>query len=126
MMLSRLKSEYLGWVILIGIGILVLEFLFFNNGIVFSLIIPIAMMYFGWKSMTNSSGKLLFWLGIFFLVINIFSMMTFKFLVLAIIIHFIIEYAQSKKMPTIIRPEIKSQEQKEEVLIEKKILVKSY
>lgn len=126
MMLTKMKSEYLGWVILVGLSILVLEFLFFDNGIVFSLVIPIVMMYYGWKSMTKSSGKLFFWLGLIFLILNVFSMMTFKFFVLAILIHFIIQFAQSKGKPEIIQPHIKEKLAKEELLFEKKPIFKNH
>lgn len=124
-MMSRLKSQYLSWAVLIGIVILVLEFLFFNNGIIFSLLIPIVMMYYGWKSMDKHSGKFLFLLGSFFLVLNIFSMMTFKFFILAVIIHVILQFAQSKGKPTIIHPEIKEDLPKEETVLGKQPIFKA-
>jgi lia operon protein LiaF len=103
-MLKKINSEYLSWIILIGAVILLMEVTFFDQGLIFSLFISIIMVYLGRKSMPKKRGKLLFWGGIVFLIINIFHMMTFRFLMLAIFIHFVIQFAQSKRAPNIVSP----------------------
>ncbi|CAG9607229.1 cell wall-active antibiotics response protein LiaF [Pseudoneobacillus rhizosphaerae] len=103
-MLKKITSEYISWIILIGAVILLVEVAFVNQGIIFSLFISIIMVYLGRKSMPKKRGKLLFWGGIVILIINIFHMITFRFLVLAIFIHFVIQYAQSKRAPNIVSP----------------------
>jgi lia operon protein LiaF len=103
-MLKKITSEYISWIILIGAVILLVEVAFVNQGIIFSLFISIIMVYLGRKSMPKKMGKLLFGGGILILIINIFHMITFRFLVLAIFIHFVIQYAQSKRTPNIVSP----------------------
>ncbi|MBU8880473.1 cell wall-active antibiotics response protein [Bacillus sp. FJAT-29790] len=103
-MLNKVKSDYISWILLLGIVVLLLEFSFFNRGLIFSLLVDIGMIYIGRKRMPRTSGKILFWLGLIFLIISIFSMMTFKFFLLAILLHFLIQYAQSKRNPAHIRP----------------------
>ncbi|KAB2336044.1 cell wall-active antibiotics response protein [Cytobacillus depressus] len=105
-MINRVKSEYVSWILIIGIVVLFLEFSFFNRGLIFSLLVEVGMIYIGRKWMPRKSGKLLFWLGIIFLIISIFSMITLKFLLLAILIHFLIQYIQTKRNPAHIKPVI--------------------
>ncbi|MDQ0271506.1 cell wall-active antibiotics response protein LiaF [Cytobacillus purgationiresistens] len=106
-MYEKFKNDYMGWIFLVGIVVLFLEIVFFNHGVVFSLLLNAGMIYFGRKWMPKMTGKILFWLGIFLLIISILSMITFKFLLLAILIHFLIQFAQSKKNPQEIKPVIK-------------------
>ena len=98
-MLNKVKSEYVSWIVLLGIIVLLLEFFFFNRGLIFSLLVSIGMIYIGRKWMPKTSGKLLFWFGLIFLIINIFNMMTLKFFLLAILLHFFIQFVQSKRSP---------------------------
>lgn len=116
----KMNSDITKKAVLFGIVVLLLEVLFFNHGVIFSLLVAIGMIYFGRKKMPRQSGKLLFWLGIIFFVICIFGMMTFKFLLLAILIHFIIQYYQSKKTPQVVQPTIHKEEIIEEKIIETK------
>ena len=120
-MLNKVKSEYISWIFLLGIIILFLEFTFFNRGLIFSFLVNIGMIYFGRKWMAKTIGKLLFWLGIALLIISIFSMITVRFFLLAILVHFIIQFVQSKKKPAYIKPEIKEQSS---LVFEKESLIK--
>nr|WP_315362429.1 cell wall-active antibiotics response protein LiaF [Cytobacillus firmus] len=106
-MYTNNKSDYMSWIIILGIVFLFVEIAFFNSGVVFSLLVPIGMVYIGRKWMPKSSGKWLFWLGLIFLLINIFSMMTLKFFLLAILVHLLIQFWQSKKDPKRIQPDLK-------------------
>ncbi len=108
-MLNKVKSEYISWIFLIGIIILFLEFTFFNRGLIFSFLVNIGMIYFGKKWMPRTIGKLLFWSGIVFLIISIFNMITIRFFLLAILVHLIIQFAQSKRKPAHMQPEIKAE-----------------
>lgn len=117
----KMNSDYVNKAVLFGIVVLLLELAFFNRGVIFSLLVALGMVYIGRKRMPSSSGKLFFWSGIVFFTISVFNMMTFKFLLLAILIHLIMQYFQSKKEPKVIQPVIKEhEEQTEEILIEKK------
>ena len=118
-MFKNKKSDYLSWLVIIGIVILLLEILFFNRGLIFSLFIAGGMIYLGRKKAGKRLGKVLFIVGIIFFVLSIVNMMTFKFLLLAILLHFFIQYFQTKRQPQKIVPDIVSSEpaQLEETLI---------
>lgn len=105
-MLSKMKSEYISWILLVGSVVLFLEFAFFNRGLIFSLLIEVGMIYVGRKWMPRKLGKLLFWLGIAFLMITIVSMITIKFFFLALLIYFFVQFVQAKKNPVYLKPEI--------------------
>lgn len=119
-MLNKVKSEYVSWIVLLGIIVLLLEFFFFNRGLIFSLLVSIGMIYVGRKKMPKTSGKLLFWFGLIFLIINIFNMMTLKFFLLAILLHFFIQFVQSKRNPAHLKPIIKESSPS----IDKEIVIK--
>lgn len=108
-----MKSNYMSWTILIGIVVLLLEVSFFNSGLIFSLFISAAMIYIGRKYLPKKRGKLLFWGGLFFLVASIFSMITFRFFLIAILINFVIQFVQSKRKPKYVIPVIKTKENEE-------------
>ncbi|MEH7544449.1 MULTISPECIES: cell wall-active antibiotics response protein LiaF [Bacillaceae] len=118
-MFKNKKSDYLSWLVIIGIVILLLEILFFNRGLIFSLFIAGGMIYLGRKKAGKRLGKVLFIVGIIFFVLSIVNMMTFKFLLLAILLHIFIQFFQTKRQPKKIVPDIVSSEpaQSEETLI---------
>ncbi|MBO0960657.1 cell wall-active antibiotics response protein [Neobacillus sp. MM2021_6] len=118
-MFKNEKNDYIGWLVIVGIVILLLEILFFNRGLIFSLFISGGMIYLGRKKTGRRLGKLLFIGGIIFFVLSIVNMMTFKFLLLAILLHFFIQFLSSKKQPKKISPEIVTPEpaQQDETLI---------
>jgi len=109
-MFKNTKNDYVGWLVIIGIVILLLEILFFNRGLIFSLFISGGMIYLGRKRSGKKLGKLLFIGGIISFVLSIVNMMTFKFLLIAILLHFFIQFITSKKQPNKISPEISTQE----------------
>ena len=81
-LLNKLKSDYVSWIVLIGAFFLVIDVFFFNPGLIFSLIVAAGMIYLGKKRMPKKTGKFLYWLGIFFLVINAFNMLSIRFVLL--------------------------------------------
>ncbi|MEH7335378.1 cell wall-active antibiotics response protein LiaF [Neobacillus drentensis] len=98
-LLKNKKNEYTGWLVVIGAVVLLLEILFFNPGLIFSLFVSGGMIYLGRKWAGKKKGKVLFYGGIVFFAISILSMKTFKFLLFAILLHYIIQFYQSKKNP---------------------------
>ncbi|MFE8701416.1 cell wall-active antibiotics response protein LiaF [Cytobacillus sp. FJAT-54145] len=123
--MTKIKSDFISWALLIGIIVLLLEVSFFNRGLIFSLLVSIGMVYIGRKWMPRTSGKLLFWVGIIFFSISIFNMMTFKFFLLALLVHLLIQFAKSRKEPERIRPIVKEpniETKPEGTLIKKKPL----
>jgi lia operon protein LiaF len=109
-MFKNTKNDYLGWMFIIGVIILAMEILFFNSGLIFSLFISGGMIYLGRKRTGKKTGKILFIGGIIFFVLSIVNMMTFKFLLIAILLHFFIQFLNAKKHPKKITPEIISTE----------------
>jgi lia operon protein LiaF len=126
-MLKKVTSDYIRWMILISAGILLLEVTFFNRGIIFSLFISIVMVYLGRKAMPKKIGKLLFWGGVFFATASIFNMLTFRFLLMAILIYFVIKYAKSKRVPNLINPVVgmPTEQKPKEQIIQRKPLFKN-
>ncbi|WP_442598024.1 cell wall-active antibiotics response protein LiaF [Neobacillus sp. D3-1R] len=110
-MFKKTKSDYISWMMIIGAVILLLEVTFFNNGLIFSLFISSAMVYLGRKAMPQKFGKFLFWGGIIIFSASVFHMITFRFLLLAILIHFVIQFAGSKRNPKVYSPVVKMEEE---------------
>lgn len=124
-MKKNTKNDYTGWLVIIGVVVLLLEILFFNSGLIFSLLFSGGLIYYGRKKAGRKSGKWLFIAGIVSLVISVFSMMTFRFLLLAILLHLIIQYYQTKKNPNKLSLNIKEaadQIPQEETIIKSKPL----
>ena len=57
--------------------------------------------------MPKKTGKLLFWFGLFFLVVNVINMLAIKFFLLALLCILIVQYANRKKQAKTITPIIK-------------------
>ncbi|WP_027408419.1 cell wall-active antibiotics response protein LiaF [Anoxybacteroides tepidamans] len=104
---QRKKTDYISWTILIGILLLAIEISFFNKGIIFSIILSTGFIYIGRKKWNRKAGKVLFWIGVIHLLFNIFSMMTIRFFLIAILLYVIIQFFQSKRNPSIVRPEVR-------------------
>ncbi|WP_079505393.1 cell wall-active antibiotics response protein LiaF [Mesobacillus jeotgali] len=123
----NMKNDYISWIVITGLILLLLEVSFFNEGLIFSLLASGAMIYFGRSLMPRKSGKLLFWAGLFFLLSSVFSMMTFRFFLLAVLVYLAYQYIQSKKKPEIITPVLQEPEKAngKEMLIEKPPLFKN-
>jgi lia operon protein LiaF len=108
-MFKNTKNDYIGWLVMLGVIILLLEILFFSHGLIFSLFISGGMIYLGHRK-KKKSGKMLFYGGIIFTIINVFNMMTFKFLLLAILLHFFIQFFSSKRNPKKISVDLRKPE----------------
>ncbi|MBL4953670.1 cell wall-active antibiotics response protein [Neobacillus sp. YIM B02564] len=110
-MFKNYKNDYIEWLIIFGVVLLLLEILFFNKGLIFSLFVAGGMIYLGRKKQGRPRRKWLFYGGLVFLAISVFNMMTFKFLLLAILLHFFIQFLNAKKRPNKITVELSKPEQ---------------
>jgi len=122
---QKLKSDYLSWIVLIGAFFLLLDVFFFNRGLIFSLIVATGMIYLGRKRMPKKTGKFLFWMGLFFLVVNVLNMLAIKFFLLALLCVLIIQYANRKNEANMITPIIKEQvdfEKQNETIVKEQTL----
>ncbi|NMD69750.1 cell wall-active antibiotics response protein [Bacillus sp. DNRA2] len=126
-MLGKIKNDYFSWLFLISLMLLLLEVLFFNKGLIFSLLVAAGMIYIGKKRLERKKRKFLFWMGILFLAVSILGMITFRFLVLAVFIYLLIQFANTKKKPHLIMPIVKepSEPQATEELITREPLFKN-
>lgn len=125
-MFRNIKSDYLNWIIIIGAIILALEILFFNRGIIFSLFISVALIYLGRQKAGRKRRKLLFFGGIIFLVGSILNMLAFKFFLLAVLLHFFIQFFHSKRNPKKMSLNLQSPEPEQgEMVIKSKPLLEN-
>ncbi|MRX71181.1 cell wall-active antibiotics response protein [Bacillus lacus] len=115
------------WILYAAFFLLLLELLFFDSGLIFSLLVSLAMIYIGKKKLTGSAGKILFWIGVVTSFFTIINMMTFRFLLLAGCIYFFVQYTQSKQKPAVIIPSIQpsTAEPLSEPLLKKEPLFKN-
>ncbi|MBY6037503.1 cell wall-active antibiotics response protein [Fictibacillus nanhaiensis] len=100
------QNELMSWLLLIAGVLLLLEAVFNGENIVFTLLFCGVLIYFGRKRMPRRSGKLMFWLGLFILLINILNLFAFKFLLVAVILYIIVKFYQSKQNPILISPRL--------------------
>jgi len=98
-MLHRLSTKNLNWIIMIAIILLLIEIVFYNKVLIFSVVIFGIMVYFGWRNFHRSVGKILFWVGIVFLVFTIINMMAVRFIIVIGVALILWEYYKSTKDP---------------------------
>jgi len=125
--LNKFDKDSFSWIVLIGVLLLLVEITFFNQGLIFSLFVSGAMIYFGRKLYRRTTGKIIFWLGAFSLVSSVIGMITFRLFLLAILIYIIIQFAQSKKKPEVIRPTLEEPTpiSSESIMVEQSSLFKN-
>ncbi|WP_028784246.1 cell wall-active antibiotics response protein LiaF [Thalassobacillus devorans] len=104
-MLQRLNTDTLNWLIIIGVFLFVLEIVFFNGELIFSVLFSGLLMYLGWKKYTRLWAKVVFWVGAVSLTFTILNMMAVRFLIVAGLILFLFHYSRSKKEAAYLKPE---------------------
>jgi lia operon protein LiaF len=125
-MMNRLKTDGISWIILIGILLILLEVSFYDGGVLFFLFFAAFCIYAGKKKLSSAFGKILLWFGIISLTINVLNTVAFKFLVFGLLIFIILKFADSKKHPKYLVPEIKETlTQSDEPLLMKKSLIQN-
>ena len=105
-MLKSIKADTINWILLIGGIFVLLEMIFFNEGILFSLLLSIVLIYLGRKRLPRTWGKILLWTGLIVLLFTLLNMDTFKFMLLGILVYLLVQFVQSKQTPIYIKPEI--------------------
>ncbi|TLS35954.1 cell wall-active antibiotics response protein LiaF [Pseudalkalibacillus caeni] len=109
-MSNKKKSDFMGWILLIGIILLLLEISFNGGGLIFYLLILVGLIYIGRKRMPRTSGKILFWIGLISLLITILNLMAFKFFLVAVLLYIAVQFYKSKQEPEFIKPEVKEKQ----------------
>lgn len=110
-MLKRLTTDTINTILIIGVILLVLEIVFFNGGLVFSVLFSGVLIYVGWKDYRPLWRKVLFWIGLISLIFTVLSMIAVRFLIVAVIFFFLRNYFKSREKPERIEPEIIDREQ---------------
>ncbi|MBN9654645.1 hypothetical protein J0K78_10245 [Halobacillus sp. GSS1] len=105
-MLKKLSTDTINTILIIGVILLVVEIVFFNGGLVFSLVFSGVLIYIGWKNYRPLWRKILFWIGLISLIFTVLSMIAVRFLVIALILMFLRDYFKSREKPEHIQPEI--------------------
>ncbi|MEK4538030.1 cell wall-active antibiotics response protein LiaF [Peribacillus sp. FSL K6-1552] len=125
-MLNKMKTDYMGWIFLIGIVLLILEISFKGGGLFFSLAFSIGLIYLGRKFLKRTIGKILFYIGIISLIITVLNMFVFRFFLIAILIYLLLLYYQSKKNPDWINPVLTNEGFDEERINKERLLKTNY
>src|SRR5690625_1351846 len=102
--LHRLSTEYMNWIIIIGVILFLLEFVFFSGGLIFTALFAGILIYMGWKNFRLSWGKIIFWIGLIIAIFSILNMIAVRFLILVAIILFIMNYLKTREQTTTIKP----------------------
>lgn len=102
--LHRLSTDHLNWIIVIGVILFLLEFVFFSGGLIFSALFAGILMYFGWKNFRQSWGKVIFWIALIIIIFSILNMIAVRFLILVAIIIFVINYIKTREETVTIKP----------------------
>ncbi len=94
----------MNWIIIIGVILFLLEFVFFSGGLIFSALFAGILIYIGWKNFRQSWGKILFWIGLIIIIFSILNMIAVRFLILVAIVLFIINYIKTREETMTIKP----------------------
>ncbi|KKI89605.1 cell wall-active antibiotics response protein [Bacillus sp. SA1-12] len=103
-MIKNIKSDYVNWILLIGILLLLLEVLFFNGGLIIVFVLSIGCIYLGKKWKPRVMGKIFFWIGWIWLIVNVLNMITFRYFLCVVLLYFLVQFFQSQKQPKQIKP----------------------
>lgn len=104
--MPQIDKNNMQWLFIIGILLVILDFTVFNPGLIFLLFISAGFIYFGKKRKSGQIGRILFWTGIFFLIMAIISSFIFKFVLFALLIYAVYQFMESKKEEKLIQPKI--------------------
>ncbi|WP_025027237.1 cell wall-active antibiotics response protein LiaF [Caldalkalibacillus mannanilyticus] len=109
-MLNRFKTEDFNGLVLLGIVLLLIELSFFNGQPIVFLIFSFFSITYGYRRMTKTRGKILFWFGIVIVAITILNMVTFKIFLIIFLIYLLKQFRKSKQHPSFIEPEVMQSE----------------
>jgi lia operon protein LiaF len=98
-MFQRLPTDTLNIIIVISVFLLILEVVFFNGYLIFSVLFSGALIYVGWNNFGRTWAKILFFIGAISLFFTVLNMMAVRFLIIAGLILFFVHYQRLKKEP---------------------------
>ena len=118
-MLKKISTDTINWIVIIGVILLIIEIAFFDGGAIGSAIFSGILAFIGWKNYSKMWGKVLFWVGLIWLIFAILNMIAVRFLILAFLVLLLIDYTKSKQDPKFIEPTVyieQNNENKEPVI----------
>ncbi len=120
-MFNKMKTEYMSWIFLIGIVLLLVELLY-DGGLLFSLAFSIGCMLIGKKYFSKVIGKILLIIGIITTLTTVFHMMVFRFFLMAILVYLLLLYYQSKKNPKWVKPILTEPKEQQKECVQERLL----
>ena len=121
-MFNKMKTEYMSWIFLIGIVLLLVELSFFDGGLIYSLAFSIGCIFIGKKYFSKIIGKILFIIGIITTLTTILNMMVFRFFLMTILVYFLLIYYQSKKNPHWIKPILTEPKEQQKECVQERLI----
>lgn len=109
-MFKQLPTKSYNWILIIGILLLMAEFVFSFGGTIIPAIICGFLVYISWKNFYTLWGKIVFWLSLIGLIFSILSLMAVRFLIIAAIVIFAMRYYDSTKRTDRIYPKLPDEE----------------
>lgn len=96
-MANKSEREILQIIIIIGLVLFVIDFVFLEPGSIFLLALAGVGLFIGWRSFQTSTGKIFFWSGAFFLFIAILNTFAIRFFIVSIAIYYGWKWYQQNK-----------------------------
>lgn len=96
-MQKKSEREILEIIIIIGLVLFVIDFVFLEPGSLFLLALAGAGLFIGWRSFQTSTGKIIFWSGVFFLFITVLNTFAVRFFIVSLVIYYGWKWYQQNK-----------------------------
>lgn len=96
-MQKKSEREILEIIIIIGLVLFVIDFIFLEPGSLFLLALAGAGLFIGWRSFQTSTGKIIFWSGVFFLFITVLNTFAVRFFIVSLAIYYGWKWYQQNK-----------------------------
>ena len=100
-MVKQTKPEWLKKLLMPVVIILLIEITFFNSGLLFSAFSSAVFTYFGIKKYERTIGKIFLGIGGVMAIVTVINMVTFKLLLLGLLIFYAYQYYEAKKKPVV-------------------------
>ncbi|WP_147803491.1 cell wall-active antibiotics response protein LiaF [Alkalicoccus halolimnae] len=104
-MLRSIPTKRLNTVFVLALLFLVIELLTHGAGMITGVAILVFLAYIGWKQYETSFGKLLCWIGIIGLIIQLLSLFAVQFFIIAVLVLLVLEYRRGKNTPESMEPQ---------------------
>ncbi|MFC4402790.1 cell wall-active antibiotics response protein LiaF [Gracilibacillus xinjiangensis] len=89
-------TDLIRLLLIIGCILFVIEFIFIDTGLLFIILLASVAIYFGKHNYHKTSGKTIFFGGLFFLFMIVIDTIAVRFILLAVIVYFVWKWYQSK------------------------------